>query len=92
MKKCNPLLAFWDSFSGLIPCRVVRYDTAPDSEFPDCVVAILTADRAPYRKGERIAQDCRNIWPRDCVRAKRGTSGQTKIVAPYNWRARLQNA
>ena len=89
MKKCNPLHAFWDSFAGLIPCRVVRYDAAIDPNFPACVVAILTADRGCYRKGTRIAQDCRNIWPRDCVRSKRGTSGQTKIVAPYDWRARL---
>lgn len=32
---------------------------------------------------------CRNVWPRDCVRSKRGTYGQTKIVAPYDWRSRL---
>ena len=89
MKKNSPLLAYWDSFAGLVPCKVIRYDAAIDPTFPACVVAVLTADRGCYRKGERIAQNTRNVWPRDCVRSKRGTYGQTKIVAPYDWRARL---
>ena len=89
MKKHNPLLAYWDSFAGLIPCRVTRYDAAIDPYYPACVVAILTADRGCYHKGEVIAQNTGAIWPRDCVRTKRGTYGQTRIVASYDWRARL---
>ena len=89
MRTKNPLLAYWDSFAGLIPCRVVRYDAAIDPGFPACVVALITANRGCYRRGERIAQDCRNIWPRDCVRTKRGTYGRIKIVAAYDWRDRL---
>ncbi len=89
-KSTNPRLAYWDSFAGLIPCRVVRYDAAIDPGYPACVVAVLTATRGCYQRGERIAQDCRNIWPRDCVRAKRGTFGTVKIVAPYDWGARLR--
>ena len=62
-KPRDPVLAYWDSFAGLIPCKVIRYDAAIDPGFPACVVAIITADRGCYRKGERIAQDTRNIWP-----------------------------
>ena len=88
-------LAYWDSFVGLIPCRVVRIEKSPDPNWRDPfgrdygVVATLTADRGPYHRGERIAQSPAHIWPRDYVRSKRGTYGQTKIVAPYDWSARL---
>lgn len=83
MKTKNPLLAYWDSFAGLIPCRVVR---AID---PGFLAAIITANRGCYHRGERITQNCRDIWPRDCVRTKRGTYGRKKIIAPYDWQARL---
>lgn len=92
MKTLNPMLAYWDSFAGLVPCKVIRYDAAIDPAYPACVVAIITATRGCYRKGERIAQNVGAIWPRNCVRAKRGTYGQTKIVAPYNWQERCAAA
>lgn len=89
-------LAYWDSFSGLVPCKVIRVETSPDPDWNDafghkyCVVAILTANRGPYRKGEQIAQSPAHIWPRDCAKPKRGTYGQTYIVGKYNWQERLQ--
>ena len=94
----NNRLAYWDSFSGLVPCRVIRIERSPDPDWRDPfghdygVVAVLTASRGPYRCGERIAQSPMHVWPRDCVRNKRGTYGRTKIVAPYDWAARIEGA
>ncbi len=90
----NPMLAYWDSFSGLLPCKIIRVEAHPDPNWQDpfghkyCVIAVLTADRGPYYKGEQIAQSPTHIWPCDCVRSKRGTFGQVKIVASYNWQER----
>lgn len=93
----NDRLAFWDSFSGLVPCKVIRIEASPDRDWTDvfghkyCVVATITADRGPYRKGQQIAQTPHHIWPRDCARPKRGTYGMSYIVAPYDWAERLAN-
>ena len=89
------LLAYWDTFGGLIPCKVIRTEPSPDPEWTDVfghkyiVVAELTADRGPYRKGQRIAQSPTHVWPRDCAKPKRGTYGQTYIVTEYDWETRL---
>ena len=91
----NDRLAYWDSFSGLVPCKVIRVEEAPDLDYTDafgyryCVVAVLTVDRGPWRRGERIAQSPVHVWPRDCTKPKKGTYGQTYVVAPYDWRQRL---
>lgn len=62
-------LAYYDTFSGLIPCRVVsvsgrsgRGGSAQDVTF------ILTANRGNYRRGERLVSSALHVFPRDAVR------------------------
>lgn len=91
----NQLLAYWDTFGGLIPCKVIRVEYSPDPNWRDpfgynyAVIAILTANRGPYHKGEQIAQSPNKIWPRDTSKPKRGTYGQTYIVPKYDWEKRV---
>ena len=49
MKTVNPLLAYYDSFSGLIPVRITGYDA--DGH----VSAIVTASRKGYQKGCEVS-------------------------------------
>ena len=88
----NKMLAYWDCFAGLVPCTVIRIERSnsyfDDIVEPYCVIATITADRGPYRRGQQIAQSPRHIWPRDIARPKRGTYGQTYIVTSYNWEER----
>ena len=88
-------LAYWDSFSGLVPCKVVGIERFIDPDYTDVfghlymVVAVLTVNRGPWRRGEQIVWSPAYIWPRDCVKPKRGTYGRTCIVARYDWRERV---
>ena len=86
----NPILkagelAYYDSFAGLIPCKVVRvfiervelsYGNlgSPRAEI------VLTAARPGYKRGEAIQAVAHHVVPRRAVRRR---NGQFRIM-PYS--------
>lgn len=72
-------LAFYDTFSGLVPCKVhsIRNDET-------CTI-VLTATRKAYKKGETL-QIKGGVVPRSAVRVR---SGQYRIgsfkIQPEEW-------
>lgn len=59
-------LAALDTFSGLVPCRVVDPNTAQG------VAVTVTADRGAYRKGETVYMPARYVIPRTAIRVRGG--------------------
>lgn len=60
---CN---AFWDTFAGLVPCKVTRIEGArPDGIPSTCqtVFFTLTDDRGAYRKGENHSDFALHVVP-----------------------------
>jgi hypothetical protein len=92
----NPMLAYWDSYAGLIPCRV-EGEAPPGVSWPESapgysVVIRVTARRGSYERGDCFTVHPRHVWPRDCVGSRRGTYGQRKNVARYHWRERIKES
>jgi hypothetical protein len=57
----NANLALYETTrNGLIPCKIVAYSDTVDYE----VTVQITADRGPYRKGDRIVANTRRIVSR----------------------------
>ena len=75
-------LAYWDTFSGLLPCRAIGFDH-------EALTIELTVDRGPYKRGELHTVSVLHVWPRDCAWPKRGSFGLIWIVLGYNWRNRV---
>lgn len=71
------ILAYFDTFNGLIPCRVLSVTKA--KEWPEIAIQ-LTASRGAYKRGEKLV--CPPYWvvPRDAVRVR---SGNYRIL-PYD--------
>lgn len=81
-------LAYFDSFAGLIPCKVVSVNDAADSEFLGLSITVkLTADRGSYRRGEVIESDALHVIPRGYVRGLRSRSSTPRILSGYRWTA-----
>lgn len=70
-------LAFFDTFSGLVPVKVMSV-TAPEkppafdlghgnARVSILVTAKVTADQGPYKKGEVIENDSVHIVPRGAI-------------------------
>jgi hypothetical protein len=72
--------AYWDTFVGLIPCKVLRVFNAPEGHGKK-VEFTLTANRGPYKRGETHISSALCVCPRDSVHMR---SGQYRIGA-YNW-------
>ena len=69
-------LAYYDSFSGLVPCKII-------SILPDNRLKIeLTATRQAYKRGERLYITQSWVIPRECVKIR---SGQYRILSNYGW-------
>lgn len=68
-------LAYADTFSGLIPCKVLSIRDV------NSVSIKLTAGRGPYRKGEVLTWDWKWVVPRDAALFRRNCS--TRILG-YN--------
>lgn len=79
-------LAYFDSFHGLIPCKVIEVDTPPSltHDLGTRVTVKVTADRSPvYKRGETIITDCATrVVPR-CRIYTRG--GVKRISGGYGW-------
>ncbi len=82
-------LAYFDSFAGLVPCRVLAVRDLQADDAPGTVRfnlthggastrymadIELTADRGCYRTGERMAVCSLHVVPRDAVRRRQYSS------------------
>lgn len=64
-------LAFVDSFAGLVPCRVDSIEGAdrPDNRASTSqrATVTVTADRGPYRVGEKLTDSVLWVIPRGAI-------------------------
>ena len=73
--------AYFDSFNGLIPCRVTDIRGLNGLASTGQTVTVeLTASRSAYRRGEILTTSGLQIVPRDAVRIRSGI----KRIAPYH--------
>jgi hypothetical protein len=72
-------LAYLDSFSGLVPCRVVAVGDWSD---PGSEARIqFTATRGPWKRGEFETFPLRRVVPRSAVRRRKYSTS----IMPYSW-------
>jgi hypothetical protein len=74
--------AYVDTFSGMIPCRVLTISGRSGVASSDQdVEVVLTASRGPYRKGETLKWRGYRVVPRKAVRFhKYGTKIRAYMV------------
>jgi hypothetical protein len=78
------MLAYIDSFAGLVPCRVTDVRDVRDpvlSTIYRQVTATVTADRGAYKRGEIVSLASHTIVPRTAVRRRKYS---TRIL-PFHW-------
>ncbi|PWC98032.1 hypothetical protein [Azospirillum sp. TSO5] len=77
--KCGTLV-YWDSFAGLVPCRIEK----AEREAGQIKITVeVTADRGPYKRGERHTKSGQWVVPRDRVKNRRHCSTQ---ILPFAWK------
>ena len=77
--------AYYDTFAGLIPCKVLSVKRAGYGFRCgpyDVIEFKLTADRGAYRKGEILTADAMRVPPQKMVRRRRYSS---TIVTGYKY-------
>lgn len=75
-------LAYFDSFAGLVPCKVETIKGPSGRASSDqFVTARLTADRGPYKRGEIAKASALWFVPRDAVLNKRSRQCSMRIGA-----------
>lgn len=84
-------LAFYDTFSGLIPCKVTGIETPRDksgtlASSQDAVSIVLTASRAAYHKGERFTVSALHVVPRKAIHRRCGV----RWIRPYTVTAAVE--
>ena len=73
-------LAYWDTFAGLVPCKVLEIRS---NELDRLSLRVkLTATRGAYKRGEVAWVRSRAIVPRGSVRTR---NHKHLIVADYEW-------
>lgn len=81
------MLAYIDSFSGLVKCRVLKLETVkdPGAMFPVTYAKVKVTSRTSraYAPGQVIDVTTRIVVPRDSVIRRRYST----TVTPYDWRA-----
>jgi len=76
------MLAYFDSFSGLVPCRILSVDRTPDTMGSSAFVEVqFTAPRGPFRRGEKYTTFLHRVVPRNAIRR---TRYHTRIRA-HDW-------
>lgn len=80
-------LAYFDSFAGLIPCKVIAVDTPPSltHDLGTRVTVKVTADRSAvgFKRGEEITTECAHrVVPRCRVHTRGGIQ---RISGGYGW-------
>lgn len=77
--------AYYDTFSGLIPCKVLEI-TQPAEGFRcgpyDAIRFKLTADRGAYKKGEILVADAAHVPPQKMIRKLRYSN---RIITTYKY-------
>lgn len=68
--------AFLDTFSGLVPCRVLTIQGDPRPEAKVLVTRTIKA----YRKGEQVTMDTAHVIPSGAL----GRRGYATTILPYN--------
>ena len=79
-------LAYFDTLcSGLVPCKVteVREPGSGRQVTSGFVVAKVTAERGPYKRGELVHASAAYVVPRKMVRRSRG---RVVVGVNYGWR------
>jgi hypothetical protein len=71
------ILAYLDSFAGLIPCKVI--DVWRLRGIAEARVK-LTASRGPYKRGEILIDTVLHVIPRPCVSRRKYSSA----ILPYH--------
>lgn len=73
--------AYFDSFNGLIPCRVTDIRGLNGLASTSQTVTVeLTANRAAYRRGETVKTSGLHVVPRNAVHVRNGQ----KRIRPYH--------
>ena len=79
--------AYLDSFTGLVKCRVLKFETehAPGAMYPVTYARVKITSRTSraYAPGQIVDVTARMVIPRDSVIRRRFSQS----VMPYNWRA-----
>lgn len=80
-------LAYFDSFAGLIPCKVLSINgESGQANSKQEVTFQITAPRGPYKRGELVRSSARWVIPRDAIkRRKHGTT-----IRPYSVECSMQ--
>jgi len=68
-------LAYFDSFSGMIPCKVINISN-------DKITVKLTGTRGAYKRGEILTFNTLHIVPRESVHFRKY---ETTISNNYQW-------
>lgn len=77
------ILAYVDTFSGLVPCKVVRVIEASTlSVTSGRIEVMLTAARGAYKRGEILIDNGHDVVPRSRVYVR---GGQFRIQSGYVW-------
>lgn len=78
------MLAYFDSFAGLIPCRIITaWSKLGDGrlDWKNQVEIVITGTRGVYEKGQRHTLSVSLIVPRTAVRRRKHST----TVMPYRW-------
>lgn len=75
------MLAYLDSFSGLVPCRIIAVGDWSDRN-SECRVQ-YTATRGPYKRGQFDTWPLRNVVPRSAIRHRKYNT----TIQTYSWPA-----
>ena len=90
----NPLLAYWDTFAGLVPVKVLSVSTNGNANTSrltanDAFIRIkIMANRGPYTRGEEHVTYLFHVWSRGHVRRSRRGPAYVN-VQPHDWRELL---
>lgn len=83
-------LAYFDSFSGLIPCKVLDINDKliNDEKFSgktsECIISVkLTTNRGAYNRGEIIESNALKIIPRTHIAFRKYGM---RIIGGYSWK------
>lgn len=73
------MLAFVDSYAGLVPCRIIKVDDWSDGSCQARVT--FTATRGPYKRGETDTFNLRRVVPRTSIMRRKYSTR----IRPYSW-------
>jgi hypothetical protein len=73
------MLAYFDSFAGLVPCRLLAVGDFSDSG--SLARIRITAARGPYRRGDLETVSLRRVVPRAAVYRRAGAT----YIRPHTW-------